>query len=431
LWIYLDERPSLEQKIARHIIYDLTRLTTRFLTEAPNGIDRVDLRLAKYFAFARATEMSALMWAPIGPRLYSASIAQEVVQAIEAHWRESEQAYEDPLYEQVVQRLICPCVGEGPIEGTSGRGRKAFTAELRKYLLRWGQSARRTAPAQAAYLNVSHFPIEYAAHSRWLFLRPDILCGFFIHDLLPIDMPQYFWPKEPGRHAQRLDNIRRLGGRVIVASNSVAERLTKYFEERNYRPPILKATLPVSPVFYAPRQLDRRLSSRPYFIVCGTIEPRKNHVFLLNLWRELAKQSSEIPALVVVGKRGWNSETAVDMLERSPSLARTVVEVSGLTTPGLKRLMDNAVALLAPSIAEGFGLPIAEAAAAGLPVIASQIDPFKEFPAANVTLIDPLNGQGWLRAIRERTLNSCSDRRIAAPVGGQFEREVEHFLNTS
>src|SRR6516165_6510141 len=103
--ILLDERPSLEQKIARHIIYDLSRLTTRFLTEAPNGIDRVDLRLAKYFAFARTTEMSALMWAPIGPRLYSASIAQEVVQAIEEHWREPEQAHEDPLYERVVQRL--------------------------------------------------------------------------------------------------------------------------------------------------------------------------------------------------------------------------------------------------------------------------------------------------------------------------------------
>jgi len=164
--------------------------------------------------------------------------------------------------------------------------------------------------------------------------------------------------------------------------------------------------------------------------VCGTIEPRKNHVFLLNLWRELAKQSSEIPALVVVGKRGWNSETAIDMLERSPSLTRTVVEVSGLTTPGLKRLMDNAVALLAPSISEGFGMPLAEAAAAGLPVIASQIDPFREFPAANITLIDPLDGQGWLRAIRERALNGRSDRRIAAPAGGQFEREIEHFLNT-
>jgi glycosyltransferase involved in cell wall biosynthesis len=87
----------------------------------------------------------------------------------------------------------------------------------------------------------------------------------------------------------------------------------------------------------------------------------------------MAKQSRDLPALVLVGKRGWNAEAAIGILERSRDISRHVVEVSDLSTPALKRLMDNATALLAPSLSRGFGLPVSEAAAIGLPVIAPRI----------------------------------------------------------
>jgi glycosyltransferase involved in cell wall biosynthesis len=207
----------------------------------------------------------------------------------------------------------------------------------------------------------------------------------------------------------------------------VASQVRAHFARDRYAIPVLEAGLPVAPIFREPRTIDPRLTGRSYFVVCGTIEPRKNHLLLLNLWREMAKQSKDLPTLVLVGKRGWNAEAVIGILERSRDISRHVVEVSGLSTPALKRLMDNATALLAPSLSEGFGLPVSEAAATGLPVIAADIEPYRERATPGVVLVDALDGMGWLRAIREKTDSSQS--RIPQPMDqSTFERSIGLFL---
>ena len=109
-------------------------------------------------------------------------------------------------------------------------------------------------------------------------------------------------------------------------------------------------------------------------VICSTIEPRKNHLLLLEVWRELVRRDGPgTPKLVLVGGRGWKFEAVAALLDRSPALRGHVVEASGLTTPSLKRLLDGARALLMPSFAEGYGLPVVEAQIAGVPVIASDI----------------------------------------------------------
>src|SRR5262249_27265432 len=154
------------------------------------------------------------------------------------------------------------------------------------------------------------------------------------------------------------------------------------------------------------------------------------------IWRQLVRELGDrAPALVVAGKRGWNSESAIDLLERSRAISRHVIEVAGLQTPALKRLMDNARAVLAPSLAEGFGLPVAEAIAAGVPVIAADIAAFREQQragAAGVTLIDPLDGVGWMAAVREQAERArqglergTGGQRVSA---GAFSTNVERFV---
>jgi len=423
---------TMDTASLRPTIYDFTRLSTRFLNDTPNGIDRVDLRLARHFAFNRAHDTQALLWTIAGgPRLFPASLAQELVLDIEEHWQEpsaagADQPCDDPLYEEVVQRLIRPGSGCGPITKVS-RPRKRFSEALWKYGMRLGKPPSRAALEGAAYLNATHFPLEYPAHLQWLHRRPDIVPAFFIHDLFPIVAPQYFWAAEPDRHERRLKHIAQLGGRVIVASSFVAEQVRRNFERDGHSAPILVAPLPVASAFLSPRRHDPRLAGRPYFVMCGTIEPRKNHIFLLQLWREMAETSDDIPALVMVGKRGWNAEAAIDLLERSPAISRHVIEVSGLSTPGLRQLMDGATALLAPSQSEGFGLPAAEAAARGLPMIAADIEPYGERSAPGLVLVDTLDGLGWLKSIRELTANVQS--RVSQPMErSKFEKSIEQFL---
>ena len=119
--------------------------------------------------------------------------------------------------------------------------------------------------------------------------------------------------------------------------------------------------------------VDRDLAASPYFVVLGTIEPRKNHLLLLNIWRRLAEQQRSPPKLVIIGTRGWENEQVLDVLDRSVLVRPHVVEGSGMGDRGLMRLLANARALLMPSFAEGYGLPVVEALSLGTPVVASDI----------------------------------------------------------
>jgi len=198
--------------------------------------------------------------------------------------------------------------------------------------------------------------------------------------------------------------------------------------------PILVAPLP--PPAHGASHIQDNGSAPPYYVVVGTIEARKNHLLLLNVWRSLARGPGPAPRLVVVGARGWDSEQALDLLERSRLLAPHVMEVSGLGTPGLQRLIGGARALLAPSFEEGYGLPIAEALAVGTPVVASDIPVFREISQGQALLLDPTDGPAWRAMIAEMTADKSPLRekwraaaaRYRAPDWGGYFAEVERFL---
>jgi glycosyltransferase involved in cell wall biosynthesis len=142
------------------------------------------------------------------------------------------------------------------------------------------------------------------------------------------------------------------------------------------------------------------LPKRPWFLCLGTIEPRKNHLLLLHVWRRLAEtMPGKAPALVVVGRRGWENENIVDLLERGRGLAGLVHEHNALGDAQLAALLSGAQALLMPSFAEGFGMPVSEALAAGVPVIASDLAVYRESAGEVPLYLDPLDGPAWLKAV--------------------------------
>ena len=102
---------------------------------------------------------------------------------------------------------------------------------------------------------------------------------------------------------------------------------------------------------------------------------------------------------MVVGRRGWECEQAVDLLERSPTVRSHVKELNDCDDQKLGQLLHGARALLFPSFAEGFGLPVIEAMQAGLPVIASDLPIFREVGRGVIALVNPLDGPGWKAAI--------------------------------
>jgi len=312
-------------------------------------------------------------------------------------------------------------------------------------ILRWcrhyggpiGSSPQKTLPLGARYLNVSQFPLWISSYFEWLETRPDIKAVFFIHDLLPLELPEYFRAAEYERHRRRLVNLARFGAAAIVTTEPVAQSLSAHLATLG-RPdmPILVAPLPVAPVFHAAPRREETPGVPPYFLMCGTIEPRKNHLMLLHVWRELVRRDgAAAPKLVIVGTRGWKFEPVVDLLERSPLLARHVVEVSGLSTPAMKHLLDGARALLMPSFAEGYGLPVHEALAAGIPVVASDIPAFRSIGSDLLTLVSPIDGEAWLDRIRAiargqplRRVHAATGTSQKAERGAYFEA-IDGFVS--
>ena len=168
-----------------------------------------------------------------------------------------------------------------------------------------------------------------------------------------------------------------------------------------------------------------------------TIEPKKNHLLVLHVWRRLvAELGDTAPKLVLVGARGWENEHIVDMLERCPSIQRHVVEVSGLETPALRRLLSGARAALMPTFAEGYGLPLVEALAAGTPVIASDIPVFSEVGGDFIVRLDPTDGPAWQRTILEFSQEPSPERRkqqvalarYRPPAWEPFFTSIEDFI---
>jgi glycosyltransferase involved in cell wall biosynthesis len=136
-------------------------------------------------------------------------------------------------------------------------------------------------------------------------------------------------------------------------------------------------------------------------------------LLLLNLWRQLADELGDAaPRLVLIGQRGWETENAVDMLERCPALRGIVFERTNVPDAEAARLVKGAQALLLPSFAEGFGFPLVEALALEVPVLCSNLAALRENGGDVPEYLDPLDGAGWRSAVIDYALPT-STRRAA------------------
>jgi glycosyltransferase involved in cell wall biosynthesis len=425
----------------RPLVYDITRLVTRVLDRTPNGIDRVDFAMANHFVDSAQADRSGLMITALGPRVLDPRAAREAIDNIRKHWGEDEEPDSDEYF-----LGVAAAIDGGPRAAKRiSKGRKGQYAEalawIRRHGFPIGSSPKSFLADGGVYLNVSQFLVEFDSLFSWHGDRPDIDNVFFVHDLLPLETPEYFKPRERPRHERRLRTLARRGRAAIVSTHVVREGLQRRLAALGRRDmPILAAPLPADLTFSARSSAESpvAVARRPYFVICGTIEPRKNHLLLLHVWRDIAAELGDrAPKLVVIGERGWENEHVIDLLERCPGLRGHVIEASGLSTPSVKRLILGARALLMPSFAEGYGLPVVEALAAGVPVIASDIPVFREVGGGRLMMIDPTDGPKWREAIcafaaedsRQRQELLARNRDLETPTWPSFFAAVEDFIS--
>ncbi len=399
----------------RPIAFDLTRLVTRLRHASPSGIDRVDLAYARAF-LGRDRAGFGVVSTAFGPRVLDRDRSLAIVEAVAEGWVEDREAQADPIYRRLASR--CGESGLGPaFEASAPRtgtiARRRIQARTAADIALRGRPVA-ALPRDTLYLHTSHLRLDDPRRFDWLYTRRDVRAAFFVHDLIPITHPEYGRAGEAERHGARLRTIGRHAAAILVNSDDTGWRTLEHLAAAGFgRPPVAVGHLGVEAAFG--RAGPRFRPDRPTFLVCGTIESRKNHLLLFQVWRLLAERhGAAAPRLIVVGRRGWEAESAIDMLERCPGVRAHVIEATGLSTHGLAALMRSCTALLMPSFTEGYGIPLVEAAASGLPVVASDIPVHREIADGFALFRDPLDGPGWLAAIEALAAPASPLRRDLA-----------------
>lgn len=355
------------------VILDISRLISRVRHHTPSGVDRVEM------AYARGLQ-----------RLYGERLAFAAVHPTGRYGR-IERATALAYLDELERRWT----------SEDGGGGQRSIASVLPWMVRLLPKAVPKSADRPVYVQVSpHHLIDRAKVARKLAAEnARFVC--MVHDLIPIEYPEYARPGGAELHARRMDNVAAHADAVIVNSAATGRSFQPWIARsgRSIATHVALLGTERMPAGEDTKQDD----DRPWFVCLGTIEPRKNHLLLLHLWRDLAQTlpPAQVPRLVVIGRRGWENEQVLDMLERCPALAPYVEEVSGCSDRRLATLVRGARALLMPSFAEGFGMPVAEALSVGVPVICSDIPAHREVGLDAPDYADPLDGARWKALVQD------------------------------
>ncbi|TAL80078.1 MAG: glycosyltransferase family 1 protein [Beijerinckiaceae bacterium] len=240
-----------------------------------------------------------------------------------------------------------------------------------------------------------------------------------VHDLIPLLYPGTVSGSSTRIFRSWLDAILPHCEAVVAISRSVAEDFINYASEHALpRNPALRvgwfhlgadfkteASGPVS------SQVRAICTGTPFFLTVGTLEPRKNHAIALKAFDLLWAAGIDV-RYVIVGKMGWIVQALRHRIIQHPEFGRRLFWLQSAGDDDLSFLYRHAAALIQPSIAEGFGLPIVEAAHAGTRVIASNIRVFCEIGGDAVSYFDPMDAGALAALVKEALTNP----RPASPV---------------
>jgi glycosyltransferase involved in cell wall biosynthesis len=290
------------------------------------------------------------------------------------------------------------------LEGPTERFRRKLPSGVLRHLRRLHDDG-----LNRPYLNIGHTGLDSTGFRDWA-TRADVRPIYLVHDLIPITHPEYCRPGEAERHRERMRTVLTTAAGMIGNSHATLEQLARFARDEGLRvPPAVTAWLGSEPL-PAPEIISE--PDRPTFVVVGTIEGRKNHLMLLDIWSRLVNRlGSEAPRLVIVGQRGWEADAVFDVLDQCEKLRGHVSELNRCSDEELAQQLAPARALLFPSLAEGFGLPLTEALAMGVPAIVSDLPVFREIGGAIPTYLPATDHHPWEEAILDYSRPDSAERQ--------------------
>jgi glycosyltransferase involved in cell wall biosynthesis len=388
------------------VLYDCTRMLMYLDRKLPSGIERVDISYLEGVLQEKDYNVVGVVeWQSDGRSILimlSNTIVREIYEHLNAKWiKESVSDNNfDANYKAILSRI---------------------NAEIKKKSRIFSDIDARiidvlTRHLKSIYINSTFINIPDGDEHYKLMAAIGVKTIHVIHDLIPIEFPEYTFNDQNQRHLGRLIAVNNLGGVIVAISDHVKSKIESALDGiKNEKLKIVVNRNGVNEKFISAKANSNN-QRKNQFVYVSTIEPRKNHALLLNLWRRMADEyesHESLPKLLIIGRRGWGSQNIFDTLDKNMGVKINIVEKNNASDQEIIKDILESKAMLFPSFDEGWGLPIVESLALGTPVICSDIPVHRECSQGVGVFIDNLNGLEWLRTIK----NVASDS-LQIPVEG-------------
>ena len=252
-----------------------------------------------------------------------------------------------------------------------------------------------------------------------------VTIGVFIHDILPIAMPEYFQAADIAVFVKGFSEALTFADFILTTSEYNQTCLMDHMASREREPlPVHLVALGHGLSCTAPPQtktsgLVAEIADRDFVLCVGTLEARKNPVYLFNIWKTLLRSGrADLPYLVFVGRTGWLVHDLIEQLKACNYLDGRVVMLRNVSDAELDLLYRKCLLTIFPSFVEGWGLPVGESLAHGKICLCSPMGGIPEVGGDLADYIDPYNiwdgTEQLLRYLDDPELRRTREAEIAA-----------------
>ncbi|SPX85146.1 glycosyltransferase family 4 protein [Moraxella ovis] len=231
--------------------------------------------------------------------------------------------------------------------------------------------------------------------------RTDITLKVLCHDLIPINYPQYFFNANTQLFFEYIKEAIKVVDVFYCNSNFTKNELTDYYQKNN---------LPLAPMQVLTLGCDLRtkadngnddafiqsLIHEPYLLLVSTIEIRKNHALIYEMYLKLLEKGiGNLPKVYFVGRQGWKVDELLHNLTTDERIKDKIVMLNNITDHQLIALFKHCWFTIYPSFIEGYGLPVTESLSMGKYCLASNAGALPEAGGDFIDYVSPHDVDAW------------------------------------
>lgn len=251
---------------------------------------------------------------------------------------------------------------------------------------------------------------------------------FVVHDLAYLDLPETVSPKNRQDLTRFVPWSIRRSKTVITISEFTKQQIVQHYQVNENQINIVYPGIDPSHFFRRPKteiEATRNQYKLPanYILFTGNLEPRKNITGVLEAYGQLDPTLRNKYALVLVGAKGWLDENIQNAITRQQAAGGNVHQLGYVDSLTLPSLYSGAALFVYPSFYEGFGIPLLEAMACGVPVIAGNNSSQVEVVGKAALLVDPES----MGAIAKAISDILTDKKLSDTMAAKGLEQAKKF----